>query len=43
MDNYQVLKFFLDQLVQDVHLKEFIDEEKTQAEKAGAKPNPRFD
>ncbi|PSS08152.1 Topoisomerase [Actinidia chinensis var. chinensis] len=30
-------------LVQDEHLKEFIDEEKTWAKKGDAKPNPRFD
>ncbi|GFZ15723.1 hypothetical protein Acr_25g0001320 [Actinidia rufa] len=42
-DSCWALKFFLIQLVQDRHLKEFIDEEKTQAEKAMAKPNPRFD
>ncbi|GFY95352.1 hypothetical protein Acr_10g0007370 [Actinidia rufa] len=42
-DSCQALKFFLDQLVQDGHLKEFIDEEKTQEKEAKAKLNPRFD
>ena len=37
------LKVFLDQLVQDGHLKEFIDGKKTQAKKTEVKPNPRFD
>ena len=42
-DSYRALKVFLDQLVQDGQLKEFIDEDKTRAEKAKARPNPRFD
>ena len=41
-ENCWALKVFLDQLVQDGHLKEFIDEEKTQEEKAEVRPNPRF-
>ncbi|GFS40881.1 hypothetical protein Acr_00g0071010 [Actinidia rufa] len=42
-DSCRALNFFLDQQVQDRHLKEFLDEEKTQVGKAIAKPNPRFD
>ena len=34
---------FLDQLVQDEHLKEYMDEEKTRAKKAKVRPNPTFD
>ena len=33
----------MDQLVQDGLLKEFIDKEKTRAEKAEVIPNPRLD
>ena len=32
IENCQALKVFLDQMVQDEHLKEFVDEEKTRAE-----------
>ena len=42
-DSCRALNFFLDQLVQDGHLKECVDEEKTQVGKAIANPNPRFD
>ncbi|GFY81324.1 hypothetical protein Acr_01g0011330 [Actinidia rufa] len=34
---------YKDQLVQDGHLKEYVDQEKTQAKEAEVKPNPRFD
>ena len=37
------MEVFLDLLVQDGHLKEFLDKEKTQAEKAEVRPNPRFE
>ena len=37
------MKVFLDQLVRDEHLKEFIDEENTRIEKVEARTNPRFD
>ena len=40
---FRALKTFLDQLVQDGHLKEFVDQEKTRSEEAETKPNPRFD
>ncbi|GFZ00573.1 hypothetical protein Acr_14g0002080 [Actinidia rufa] len=43
IENCRALKFFLDQLVRDRHLKEFLEEDKTQEEKAELKPNPRFD
>ena len=42
-DSYRALKAFLDQLVGDEHLKEYVDEEKTGAKKAKVRPNPRFD
>ncbi|GFS34533.1 hypothetical protein Acr_00g0034510 [Actinidia rufa] len=42
-DSCQALKLFLDQLVRDGHLKEFIDEEKTRAKRIKARPNLRFD
>ncbi|GFZ08745.1 hypothetical protein Acr_20g0005530 [Actinidia rufa] len=42
-ENYRALKVFLDQLVQDGHLNEFVDQEKTRAEEAEIRPNPRFD
>ncbi|GFZ03392.1 hypothetical protein Acr_16g0000160 [Actinidia rufa] len=42
-DSCRALKLFLDQLVRDGHLKEFVDEEKTRVEKTEAKPNSRFD
>ena len=41
-DSYRALKVFLDQLVRDGLLKEFIDKDKTQAEKAQARPHLRF-
>ncbi|GFS32725.1 hypothetical protein Acr_00g0024210 [Actinidia rufa] len=41
-DSCQALKLFLDQLVRDGHLKEFIDEEKTRAKRIEARPNSRF-
>ena len=34
---------FLDQLIRDGHLKEYIDQEKTRAKEAEVSPNPRFD
>ena len=43
IDSCWALKVFLDQLVQDGHLKEFIDEDKTRAEKDEARLNLRFD
>ena len=43
IENYRALKVFLDQLCRDKHLKEFLDEEKTLAEKTEVRPNPRFD
>ena len=43
MENYKALKEFLDQLVRDRHLKEFVDDEKTRVEKTKVKPNPKFD
>ena len=43
IENCRALKAFLDQLVWEGHLKEFIDETKTQAEKTEIRPNPRFD
>ena len=43
IENCKALKSFLDQLVQVGHLKKFIDQEKTKAEKAKVRPNPRFD
>ncbi|GFS41482.1 hypothetical protein Acr_00g0074590 [Actinidia rufa] len=45
MDAYGLwaLKAFLEQLVHDGHLKEFVDDEKTRAEVAKAKTNPRPD
>ena len=42
-ENCRALKIFLDQLVQDGHLKDFIDQEKTRAKDVEAKPNPKFD
>ncbi|GFS41376.1 hypothetical protein Acr_00g0073960 [Actinidia rufa] len=39
----RALKAFLEQQVQDKHLKEFVDEEKTRAEITEARPNSRFD
>ena len=42
-DNCRALKDFLDQLLRDGHLKEFVDEDKPQAKKAKARPNLRFD
>ncbi|GFS29238.1 hypothetical protein Acr_00g0005930 [Actinidia rufa] len=42
MENYRALKEFLDQLVRDGHLKEFMDDGKTQVEKTEVRPNPRF-
>ena len=41
-EKYQALKVFLDQLVLDGHMKEFVDEKKTQVEKAEVKPNSSF-
>ena len=43
IENCRALKVFLGQLVRERHLKEFIDEAKTQAEKTEVRPNPRFD
>ncbi|XP_057493212.1 uncharacterized protein LOC130778721 [Actinidia eriantha] len=43
IENCQAFKVFLEQLVQEGYLNEFIDEEKTRAEKTKSKPNPRFD
>ncbi|GFZ21626.1 hypothetical protein Acr_29g0007880 [Actinidia rufa] len=43
IENCRPLKAFLEQLVCDRHLKEFIDDEKTRAAAADAKTNPRFD
>ena len=43
IENCRALKVFLDQLVRDGHLKEFVDEEKYRAEKAEVRPNLRFD
>ncbi|GFY88869.1 hypothetical protein Acr_06g0008090 [Actinidia rufa] len=42
-DSCRALKSFLDQLVKDGHLKEFIDEGMTRAKKDEANPIPRFD
>ena len=39
----RALKVFLDQLVRDRHLKEYVDEKNTWAEKVEVKPNLRFD
>ena len=41
--NCQDLKVFLDHLVQDEHLKEYVDLEKTQEEEVEIRPNPKFD
>ncbi|XP_057509141.1 uncharacterized protein LOC130791829 [Actinidia eriantha] len=43
IENYRALKSFLEQLVRDEHLKEFIDDEKTRVEAVEAKTSPRFD
>ena len=43
IENCLALKIFLDQLVRDGHLKEFVDHEKTRAKNVEAKPNPTFD
>ncbi|GFZ08917.1 hypothetical protein Acr_20g0007250 [Actinidia rufa] len=43
IENYWALMVFLDQLVRDRHLKEFVNEEKTRAEKDEVRPSPRFD
>ncbi|GFY87547.1 hypothetical protein Acr_05g0011860 [Actinidia rufa] len=43
IENCQVLKSFLDQLVQAMYLNEFVDQEKTKAEKTKVRPNLRFD
>ena len=43
IDSCRALKIFLEELVRDRHLKEFVDKEKTRVEKVEAKPNPRFD
>ena len=37
------MKVFFDQLIRDGHLKEFVDQGKTQQEKTKVKPNPKFD
>ena len=42
-ENCRVLKTFLDQLVRNGHLKEFVDQEKTKVEDAKDKSNLRFD
>ena len=42
-ENCLVLKVFMDQLVQEGHLKEFVDDEKAQVEKAEVRSNLRFD
>ncbi|GFZ11574.1 hypothetical protein Acr_22g0009720 [Actinidia rufa] len=41
-ENCRALKFFHYQQVRDGHLKELLDEDKTQAEKAELNPNPRW-
>ncbi|GFZ01023.1 hypothetical protein Acr_14g0006580 [Actinidia rufa] len=41
-DDVKALKAFLEQLVQDGHLKEFVDKEKTRAEIIEARPNSRM-
>ena len=41
--NHRALKTFQDYLIQDGHLKKFVDQEKTKVEAAEVKPNPRFD
>ncbi|GFZ21762.1 hypothetical protein Acr_29g0009240 [Actinidia rufa] len=43
IENYRALKAFLEQLVHDGHLKEFVDNEKTQAEAAETEANGRPD
>ncbi|XP_057463825.1 uncharacterized protein LOC130753666 [Actinidia eriantha] len=43
IENYRALKDFLEQLVHDGHLKEFIDDEKTRVKVTEAKSNPKFD
>ncbi|GFY92772.1 GPI-anchored adhesin-like protein, putative [Actinidia rufa] len=43
IENCRALKAFLEQLVHDGHLKEFVDNEKTQAEAAEAEANQRPD
>ncbi|GFY88776.1 hypothetical protein Acr_06g0007160 [Actinidia rufa] len=42
-ENYEALKAFLEQLVHDGHLKEFVDNEKTRAEVAETEANRRPD
>ena len=39
----KVFKVFIDQLVQEGHLKEFVDQEKTRRGEVEIRPNPRFD
>ena len=39
IDNYRAFKAFLDNLVRDRYLKEFIDEEKTQTKKTEVRIN----
>ncbi|XP_057489425.1 uncharacterized protein LOC130775292 [Actinidia eriantha] len=41
VENYRALKAFLEQLVRDGHLKEFVDNEKTQAEAVETETNTR--
>ena len=41
--NYRALKTFLDQLIQAGDLKEYVDQEKTKAEKIKVRSNPKFD
>ncbi|GFY80756.1 hypothetical protein Acr_01g0005650 [Actinidia rufa] len=42
IENYNALKIFLDKLIQDGYLREFVDSEKTKTKEANVKPNPRF-
>ena len=41
--NCRALKIFLDKLIQDGPLKEYVDQDNTQTKEAEVRPNPRFD